>query len=116
MEFDMGSKVLGSKNLIATAITASASAFVGGVNIEGSRLGPGAQGNVTYRGLFGEPNILRLDILSDVSGGAAASAATSGAVQSLSTSRLSFMPNVSHPGGNDDPPYLLYVQATLAPM
>lgn len=112
----MGSKVLGSNNLLATAITASASAFVGGVNIDGSRLGPGAQGSVTYRGLFGEPNILRLDIVSDVSGGAGVSAATSGTVQSLSTSRLSFMRNVSHPGGNDDPPYLLYVQATLAPM
>ncbi|CAN7390697.1 hypothetical protein LJR230_002294 [Trinickia sp. LjRoot230] len=111
----MGSKVLGNNKLSATAITASASAFAGGLGIDGPRTGVDPQGSVTYRGLFGEPNILTLSILSDASGGSGASAALSGTVQSVSTSVLSLMPDVSHPGQDGDPPYLLYVQATLAP-
>lgn len=110
----MGSKVLGNNKLSATAITASASAFAGGLGIDGPRTGAEPQGSVTYRGLFGEPNILTLSILSDASGGPVVSPPTSGPVQSVSTSVLSLLPDVSHPGQDGDPPYLLYVQATLA--
>lgn len=106
----MGTQVLGSKFLNATAVVAVANAFVSGQNI--LQKGAGSGSSVTYRGIIGEPHFLTLS--TDDTGGSS-SGVGSGPVQAASSTKLELIQRASHPNTND-PTYLLYVQATLAPM
>lgn len=107
----MGTPVLGSKFLNATAVVAVANAFVSGQNIV--QKGAGGGSSVTYRGIIGEPHLLTLS--TDDTGGSSSGVPGSGPVQAASSTKLELIQRASHPN-TGDPTYLLYVQATLAPL
>lgn len=102
----MGTQVLGSRFLNATAVSDVASAFGGG----GLPKGAGNGNSVTYRGIIGEPHLLMLSVADD---GDSSGSSGSGPVQAVSQTKIELIPGESHPG-TGDPMYLMYVQATLA--
>lgn len=126
----MGKSVIGSGLLYASTIKASATAVIGGEVDSIHNLYAGeAFSSVTYRSVFGEPLLLSLIALEDISALEHVTTAANKALKALPEDSLAedeeavsgglirFLAQASHPATPpQDAPYLMYVRAELAPL